>query len=160
VRRAILAVGLVLVMSSCGRSHSVERHPDVEGIVTAVDLHHVEVDGRSYPVSPRLRSFAAGTLQTVPLLWRAGQYVQLGLSGRTVLWIEGIGAVVQAPGRPPTVYFTEVLRRTRGDRAVFRDGTVLRLGPVHPPARLPARVQVEIDPALHAVRRLTAIPGS
>jgi hypothetical protein len=122
-------------------------------VVTAVDVHQVTVDGTSYPVSPKLRSFAAGTGQTVPLLWRAGQYVQIGLKGHTAVWIEGIGAVVRIEGHEPAVYFTEVLRRVSSGKAVFADGTVLRLGSARPPTRLPIRVQAEIDPTAHTIRR-------
>lgn len=136
------------------------RTADVEGVVTSVDFKHVSVDGVSYAVSPRLRSFAAGTLQTVPLLWRKGQYVQVGLSGRTASWIAGLGAVVSSPRHDPTVYFTEVLMRIDGGRAVFADGTTLRLdGAVLRPAHLPSRVRAEIDPRLHRVKVLGVESG-
>jgi hypothetical protein len=152
VRRLFAVASIAVLVGGCG-GHSSERRPDVEGVVTAVDVHQVTVDGTSYPVSPRLRSFAAGTGQTVPLLWRAGQYVQVGLKRHTAVWIEGIGAVVRVEGHPPAVYFTQVLRRVSGGKAVFADGTILRLGSTRPPAHLPVRVQVEIDPAAHAIRR-------
>ncbi len=131
------------------------RVPDVEGVVEEISFERITLDGgRSYGVSKELRSFSTYDLAAVPMLHRRGQYVQLGLDGGKVAWMAGIGVVVRAPGAAPVVFYNGYLLRVDGDRAIFRDGTVLRLGRgVESP--LPSgQLRAEIDPEAHAVRAL------
>jgi hypothetical protein len=131
------------------------RLPDVEGVVEEISFERITLDGgRSYRVSQELRSFSTYDLAAVPMLHRQGQYVQLGLDGRQVAWMAGIGVVVRAPGAAPVVFYNGYLLRVEGKRAVFRDGTVLRLGPgVESPVPF-GQLRAEIDPQAHAVRAL------
>jgi hypothetical protein len=55
-------------------------------------------------------------------------------------------------GAPPVVYYNGVLVRRDGPRAIFRDGTVLRLAAGVTPPVEQGLVRAEIDPALHTVR--------
>jgi hypothetical protein len=134
------------------------RLPDAEGIVEQISFDRITLDGgRSYGVQKDLQSFSTYDLAAVPMLQRLGQYVQLGLNGKKVAWLAGIGVVVRAPAVPPVVYFNGVLVRREGRRAVFRDGTVLQLGPgvaspVDPSPGEHRLVRAEIDPARHEVR--------
>ena len=130
------------------------RVPDVEGVVEQISFERITLDGgRSYEVRKDLQSFSTYDLAAVPMLHRLGQYVQLGLSGKKVAWMAGIGVVVRGAG-PPVVYYNGVLVRLDGDRAIFRDGTVLRLadGVTSPVDQ--GLVRAELDPALHRVRAL------
>jgi hypothetical protein len=99
-----------------------------------------------------LQSFSTYDLAAFPMLQRQGQYVQLGLRGRQAAWMAGIGVVVRKPGAPPVVYYNGVLLRLDGRRAIFRDGTVLRLADGVTPPVPQGLVRAEIDPALHTVR--------
>ena len=130
------------------------RYPDVEGVVEQISFEGITLDGgRSYEVRNDLQSFSTYDLGAVPMLHRLGQYVQLGLDGKKVAWMAGIGVVVRGAG-PPVVYYNGVLVRLDGDRAIFRDGTVLRLaGGVRSPVER-GLVRAEIDPAVHRVRAL------
>jgi len=129
------------------------RYPDAEGVVEQVSFERITLDGRrSYGVRKDLQSFSTYDLAAVPLLQRLGQYVQVGLTGEKVAWMAGIGVVVRRPDAPPVVYYNGVLVRLDGRRAIFRDGTVLRLAAgVTPPVRQ-GLVRAELDPAVHTVR--------
>ena len=131
------------------------RLPDAEGVVENISFTRITLDGgRSYPVSKTLQSFSTYDLAAVPMLQRQGQYVQLGLDGHTVTWMAGIGVVVRAPGQPPVVFYNGFLLRVEGRRAVFRDGTVLRLADGVTSPATGALVRAEIDPDRHEVRAL------
>ena len=129
------------------------RRPTDEGVVTAVSREKVTLDGRrTYKVSPTLKSFSTYTLATTPLLDKDGQYVHVGARGGTVYWIAGIADVLDG-----SVYYTGRLVQVEGDRAVMRDGTVLRLAPaakgteaVRPEGEVVAR----IDAGRHQVVEL------
>ncbi|MEW6471609.1 MAG: hypothetical protein AB1679_05020 [Actinomycetota bacterium] len=130
------------------------RYPDAEGVVEQISFDRITLDGgRTYAVSQDLQSFSTYDLAAVPMLHRRGQYVQLGLDGKKVAWMAGIGVVVRGAA-PPVVYYNGVLVRLDDDRAIFRDGTVLRLadGVTSPVDQ--GLVRAEIDPALHRVRAL------
>ena len=137
------------------------RIADDEGIVTALDVDGLSLtlDGkRSYQVSEQLRSFSALDLSIQPLADAKDAYVQVGLDGRTVVWLGRIARVV--PTDPPRVYyvgrFTRVEDSDEGRRIVFGEGTVLALGDgVEPPAGADGEIlQAEIDPA---ARRVVAL---
>jgi hypothetical protein len=130
------------------------RLPDAEGVVEQISFERITLDGdRSYGVRKDLQSFSTYDLGAVPMLQRLGQYVQLGLNGKKVAWMAGIGVVVRGDA-PPVVYYNGVLVRREDARAIFRDGTVLQLaaGVTAPVER--GLVRVELDPALHTVRSL------
>jgi hypothetical protein len=153
---------LLVVVGACSRGGGEElvldgrpRFPDVEGVVTEISFERITLDGgRSYRVSDQLRSFSTYDLAPVPMLHRKGQYVQLGLDGDEVAWMAGIGVVVRAPGRAPVVFYNGHLLRIEGRRAVFRDGTVLRLGKAVKSPVAEGFVRAEIDPFRHRVRSL------
>jgi hypothetical protein len=153
---------LVLVACSARDGHRLvldgrPRFPDAEGVVESVSFTRITLDGgRRYGVSKQLQSFSTYDLGAVPMLQRQGQYVQLGLDGRTAVWMAGVGVVVRVAGQAPVVFYHGHLLRTDGRRAIFRDGTVLRLaeGVTSPVGTGPVRA--EIDPARHEVRALVA----
>jgi len=130
------------------------RFPDAEGVVEKISFEQITLDGgRSYGVREDLQSFSTYDLAAVPMLHRLGQYVQLGLDGKKVAWMAMIGEVVRGAA-PPVVYYNGVLVRLDGDRAIFRDGTVLQLadGVTSPVDH--GLIRAELDPALHRVRSL------
>ena len=130
------------------------RVPDVEGVVEQISFEKVTLDGgRSYGVRKDLQSFSTYDLAAVPMLQRSGQYVHLGLDGKKVAWMAMIGEVIEGAASP-VVYYNGVLLRLEGDRAVFRDGTVLQLadGVISPVGT--GFVRAELDPSLHRVRAL------
>ena len=126
-------------------------------MVDQVSESHLTLDGHRYPLSSRLQAFSTYTLQAVPVLARRHQYVQVGLDDGTVVWLAAFGAVVEAPGVAPTVYYTGVFRRMERGRAVFRDGSVLRLADGTKAPQPGTRVRADIDPERHEVRALTAV---
>jgi hypothetical protein len=131
------------------------RIPDAEGVVEEISFDRITLDGgRSYGVSRQLASFSTYDLAAVPMLHRKGQYVQLGLDGRKVVWMAGVGVVVRVPGTAPVVFYNGDLLRVEGRRAIFRDGTVLRLGREVQSPRPSGPLRAEIDPAAHTVRAL------
>lgn len=160
-RAAAVALSLVLVLPACGgeRATAVKldgspRYPDDEGVVTAISFERLTLDGkRTYGVSKNLRAFSTYTRELEPMLSRDGQYVQLGIDDKKVVWMAGVAGVV--PTKPPAVYYVGGLTRIDGEhRAVFEDGTVLRLASG---VRRPAgngRVRAKIDPARHVVVEL------
>lgn len=131
------------------------RFPDDEGVATSLDFEEMTLDGsRKYRVSDNLRAFSTYDGELEPMLTRRNQYVQVGLEDDTVVWMAGIAEVVRLD--PPAVFYVgDLLQVDRRRRAIFRDGTVLRVaeGVVPPPN--PMRVQVRIDPARHHVVRFT-----
>ena len=158
----LLLVAGVLLLGGCTRSDADRlvldgspRHPDAEGVVEQISFDRITLDGgRSYDVAKDLQSFSTYDLAAVPMLHRLGQYVHVGLNGNEVEWMAGIGVVVRNPGVPPVVYYNGVLVRLDDDRAIFRDGTVLRLadGVTSPVER--GLVRAELDPSLHRVRAI------
>jgi hypothetical protein len=130
------------------------RHPDAEGVVTAVSLERLTLDGdRSWPLRRDLQSFSTYDLGAVPVLQRQGQYVQVGLRDKEVAWVAGIGVVVA--GQRPVVFYNGHLLRIDKGRAIFRDGTVLRLTDgLFIPRTMRGPIRAEIDPARHRVRAL------
>ncbi len=158
----LLVVVGVLLLGGCTKSDDDRlvldgrpRFPDAEGVVEDISFERITLDGgRSYGVSKELQSFSTYDLAAVPMLHRRGQYVQLGLDGKKVAWMAGIGVVVRTPAAPPVVYYNGVLVRLDADRAIFRDGTVLQLadGVTSPVDH--GFVRAELDPALHRVLAL------
>ena len=158
---AVLAAMALLTACSRGDASSDlvldgrPRPPDAEGVVEKISFEEITLDGgRTYEVSKELQSFSTYDLAAVPMLHRLGQYVHLGLDGKQVVWMAGIGVVVRTSGAPPVVYYNGHLLRREGRRANFRDGTVLQLAEgVTAPVET-GLVRAEIDPAHHEVRAL------
>ena len=134
------------------------RIADDEGVVTALDVdgRSLTLDGkRSYQVSDQLRSFSALDLSIQPLAGAKDAYVQVGLDGRTVVWLGRIAKLV--PTDPPRAFyvgrFSRVEDSDEGRTVVFGEGTVLALADgVEPPAGAEGQVlQAEIDPSAHRV---------
>jgi len=156
-----MIVAGLLLLPGCARSHEDRlvldgrpRIPDVEGVVEQISFERITLDGgRSFAIRKDLQSFSTYDLAAVPMLHRLGQYVQLGLDGKKVEWMAGIGVVVRSVA-PPVVYYNGILVRLDGDRAIFRDGTVLQLadGVTSPVEN--GLVRAELDPSLHRVRNL------
>jgi hypothetical protein len=125
------------------------RIPDDEGVLSAVTVDRVTIDGkRHYPVSDGLKSFSTFDRRLQPLLGFEGRYVQVGLRKGQVVWLGGIAPVV--PGG--FVYYSGTVRKVDAERrAYFADGTVLRLadGVEAPPKG--RMVQARIDAAAHRV---------
>lgn len=131
------------------------RFPDAEGVVEDISRQRITLDGdRTYKVSKNLASFSTYDLSTTPMLHRKGQYVHLGLDGDTAEWMAGIGVVVRVPGEAPVVYFNGYLLHVADERAVFRNGTVLRLADGVKSPVDQGLLRAEIDPARRVVRRL------
>jgi hypothetical protein len=156
----VLVVGVLVLVAGCDSSgdevvalDGSPRHPDDEGVVTAISFERITLDGRrSYDVSRKLLAFSTSTRELEPMLLRDGQYVQIGLDGRTMVWMAGVAAVV--PTDPPAVYYVGRLVAVEdGRRAVFADGTVLRLAP-GVVQRERRRFRARIDPARHVVVEL------
>ncbi|MDQ1402044.1 MAG: hypothetical protein QOG03_360 [Actinomycetota bacterium] len=159
-RLLVVAAAVALVMTGAVGCRSTSkpvvnldgspRIPDDQGVVTAVSRQRLTLDGtRTYPISPGLQAFSTYTLTVVSVLERKGQYVQIGLNGKTVVWLANIAAVL--PTTPPAVYYQGRLLRIDRTGAVFRDGTVLRLAPELHPSFTTGRVQARLDPARHVV---------
>ncbi len=130
------------------------RFPDAEGVVEQISFERITLDGgRSYEVRKDLQSFSTYDLAAVPMLHRLGQYVHLGLDGKEAAWMAGIGVVVRGPA-PPVVFYNGFLLRLDGDRAIFRDGTVLKLADGVTSPVESGLLRAELDPALHRVRAL------
>lgn len=139
-----------------GRPHA----PSDEGLLSALTKTSLSLDSRrTYALSPKAMAFAATTLQRVPLGGRLGQYVQVGVTRRTVVWVATFSAVVQLPGKPLLAFHIGTLNRIDAHhRAVFADGAVLRLDPAAAiPAPLPAKVRADIDVAAHRTRELVQL---
>ena len=157
----LLLVAGLLLLSGCAKRHDERlvldgrpRIPDVEGVVEQISFDRVTLDsGRSFPVQKDLQSFSTYDLAAVPMLHRLGQYVQLGLNGKKVAWMAGIGVVVRGAA-PPVVYYNGVLLRLESDRAIFRDGTVLQLADGVTSPVQSGQVRAELDPSLRRVRVL------
>jgi hypothetical protein len=161
-RLPLLLAAAALVLGGCGRgvAHPLvldgrPRLPDAEGVVEQISFERITLDGgRTYGVHSDLQSFSTYDLAAVPMLHRLGQYVQLGLDGKKVAWMAGIGVVVRTGDAPPVVYYNGTLLRRRGQQLFFRDGTVLRLadGVTSPVEQ--GLVRAEIDPLRHSVQAL------
>ena len=152
-RRRVLAVGrvatLLLLLAACAGEPQLDvlggrpRYPSAEGVVESVTIEDITLrGGRRFPLAEELASFSTYTLEPIPLVHRVGQYVHVGLEDGAVTWVSTIGAV----GDRETVVYAGKLLHVDGERrAIFSDGTVLRLAEgVEPPA-VGTRVRAEID---------------
>lgn len=153
---------LLLALACCSRRQTTdysktERFPDAEGIVTSVDFERIRLDEDPPHVIDRsVQSFSTYNGKVAPLLSWKSKYVHLGLGDRgRVIWVSGIGVVVDDP-ETPVVYYTEgvVERVDSKGRVIFQDGTVLTLdGSVEKPAPK-SKVTAKIDPQKERVIEL------
>ena len=135
MRLVVAVAALGVSVTACfggGQPRSVldagPRVPDAEGEVTDVSPQRIVLSGRrSFAIAPTVQSFTTRTHDLAPLSGWRGKYVHIGLDDeQEVVWIAGIGVVIQAP--PRRVLYTGVFERLDSEgRAVFSDGTVLRL---------------------------------
>jgi hypothetical protein len=157
---AVLLLGTACSSSSSGRValDGSPRFPDREGVVTEVSLSGLTLNGHDrFTVDRRLQCFSTYTLESVPLLGRKNQYVQVGIKGHRVVWMASFAAVIRLPGQRPVVYYTgHLVKVDVQHRAIFRDGTVLRLGSnvSAPPGT--AVLRAEIDTSTQRVVNLVA----
>lgn len=132
------------------------RFPDDEGIATSVDRRSITLDGaRTYEVSDELRSFSTYTRELEAMVGRKGQYVQIGLDGRTMVWMAGVSRVIDVAGAP-TVFYIGRFRRTSKGRFVFADGTTFAPSPGVAPPGTRSDVTVRIDPKTHRIIEITS----
>lgn len=169
MRWAAPLLAAALVWSGCGSGgdgdvrDGTPRYPDDEGVATELTTASITLDGeRTYAVSDRLAAFNTYTLELEPMLGREGQYVQIGLDGDTMVWMAGIGAVVDLD--PPSAFYVgeleEVIDGDDGRRAVFVDGTVLRLSPEVDVPESDGPLQARIEVARHEVIELRTTLGA
>jgi hypothetical protein len=165
VRRELVVLAVALLsLVACDRGGdsarvSLDGSPriaDDEGIVTAVDLSSITLDGtRTYTVEDDLVSFSNIDLQPVPLLYTDGQYVQIGADGHTARWIATLAKPL--PLDPPVVLYSGVVRSVDDGRLVFANGTVLELARgVDARGVDGKRVDVRLQPATRRVTEVEA----
>jgi hypothetical protein len=164
VRRDLVAAALVLVLAGCGGKGrdgvSLDGSPriaDDEGIVTAVDLSSVTLDGaRTYLVDDDLVSFSDIDLRPVPLLFTEHQYVQIGADGHTARWIAAVARPVMTD--PPVVLYSGTVKTVDGSHLVFTNGTVLTVGDDVDVSRSRGKqVQVSLVPDTHSVTEVEVL---
>ena len=119
------------------------RPPDREGIVEEVSLEDIRIDGQRYELSKKLLAFSTYTLTAIPVLATEGSYVHLGVEDGKAVWVAQIAQPLRSASGSTFVY-EGTIRRVRGDRVEFGDGTVLRATVEIPPVG--SRIQVTIDP--------------
>lgn len=123
-----------------------------EGEVTEVTLERIILDNdRSYEISPKVESFLASSKKIAPILSTDNRYVQLGLdSSKVVVWISTVGVIART--EPPAALYSGVfIKKDSSGRAVFKDGTVLKVASGVDFPRANKKVAVKIDPARHEI---------
>jgi hypothetical protein len=134
------------------------RYPDDEGVLRGLTRRELVLDERHYKVTENLQAFSASTMETVGLGNRLSQYAQIGVNGKTAVWIAMYSAVAQLPGRPALAFHIGTLSRVAKDRVVFKDGSVLKLRHnSRTPAQPGAVVRAEIDVKRHRVDKLIVL---
>lgn len=169
VAGAVLCVG-ALLLGACSsgppaphiKLDGSPRYADDEGVISKFDENtlRITIDGRRrYDISEKARVFATSTLQPVGLRGRTGQYVQVGLTKKKVVWVATFTQTVQFANTPALAFEIGTLARVDAHRrAVFRDGTVLKLAPgTRLPTKLPAKVRADIDAGTHSIRELVQL---
>lgn len=134
------------------------RFPDIEGVVTDVSFERLVLDGdRTHLIDTDVESFTTRGHSVTPLLSWKNKYVHVGLGeDGAILWIAGIGIV---SGDPPRVIYTGIFERVARGRAVFKDGTTLRLAGGVKPSPRGRETVATIDPAEDVVVALTEQPA-
>jgi hypothetical protein len=161
----VVAFVLLVAFVSCGGGATKgvleaggPRIPNDEGVVTDASFQRIQLGGtRPYAIAANVESFIAASHRVTSLLAWKGKFVQIGLdSGKNVIWIAGIGTVVQ--GNPPLVYYSGIVDRfdkTRY-RVYFRDGTVLRATAAVGAPEIGRRILCQLDASRGVVTKISA----
>ena len=163
-----LALGLALAvgLAACSGGGSKEpvvkldgspRFSDQEGVVQKADRSGITLDGnRTYDVDSKLIAFSTFNRAPVRLGSTVGEYVQVGIKDKTVVWLARIGPVAtQADGHSSVVY-QGTLVKVDGRRLIFKDGTVLTLAAgLKAPADAKGPTIASINPVQHVVEGAT-----
>ncbi len=166
MRPALVVLALLLGFAGCSNQSTVAepvvrldgtaRIPDDEGVATSLDRNSITLDGkRTYTVSDDLRSFSTYTRELEPMLGRRGQYVQIGVRGREMVWMAGIARLIEVEG-DPAVYYTGRFRERLESRFVFVDGTTFFAPAEVDPPGTKSEVTVRIDPRTHRIVEITS----
>lgn len=160
----LLVAAIGLVAAGCSREPATQspesvfgkgpRFPSDEGVVTEIDFERVVLEGpRGYKISPEVQSFSTYNGKVIPLVHHKGRYIQLRLDNerRLVIWISVIGQVIPQPAGPRVTYVGVFEKVDDKRRAVFKDGTVLKLGDEVTAPEAGQRVGVRIDSARREV---------
>ena len=159
--RSVAVIAASALAASCGSDSSPvvkldgsPRIPDAEGVVQSATAGGLRLDGnRSFAVSKKLIAFSTYDREPVQLARVRGSYVQVGIKGRTVVWLARIGLVTLGATGKSVVQYQGNLVRISGRRMSFRDGTVLRLAPeLDAPAHVSGPTFATIDPKRHVVQ--------
>ena len=132
-RFGFLVVSIALASGACSAAAPIDyrtavRYPDDQGIVTAVSLEEMTIDGRSaYAISEDIQSFSTRDHQTTPIVDWKESYVHVGFDASgNLAWVAGIGIVVE-DDEARVVLYRGVLSSTDDDgNSIFEDGTVFR----------------------------------
>jgi hypothetical protein len=142
---------LFTVTAACNRGETSvlaegPRVPDAEGVATDISFEQVVIDSNeTYKILRTVESFATHSHDITPLLSWKDKYVHLGLDDDNgVLWIAGIGLVPKKDD--PRVIYSGVFQELVGGRAVFKDGTTLRLASGVKAPKKGVRAEALIDP--------------
>ena len=131
------------------------RVPDDAGIVDAVSVEEITIDGRERPLSKYLQSFSTYKLTVVPVLQSEGAYVHVGVTRGQVVWLAVVAKPLPKDGGGSAAFYTGTVVRTDEDGVVFQDGTVLdRASGLDEPVA-GAVVLAEIDPETDRIVALT-----
>ncbi|MGQ0434040.1 MAG: hypothetical protein ACT452_16740 [Microthrixaceae bacterium] len=160
VRGAVAVVAVALATACSSASSGVDplrldgspRVPDAEGIASIARPDLIEVSGQQYKVSPDLIVFSTHDLSVTPLVRWEGSYVQVGLRGKTVVWLAGVAGIMT--GEPPSADLSGQVASIDGDRLVLRGGTVLTLGGGVEAPGPGSLVIVRLDPIRGVVREV------
>lgn len=147
---AAVLVCVAVVACSSNAITSKLRIPSDEGVVTAVSVLKITLDGkRTFAINRDVESFTASSHTVTALRAWKGRYVHVGLdSGRRIKWVAGLA--IAPRGDHPTIFYTGKFGQYNGDYIVMQDGTAQRLARgVRPKLSTGDGVLVLIDPKVH-----------
>lgn len=132
--------------------------PSDEGVVTAVTFASITLEGaRTYEISKSVESFTTNEHRVTPLVHWLDRYVHLGVNKEKVaLWVAGIGIVPKGVEDHRVVYSGVFNKLDAKGRAVFADGTVLKLGPGVTPPEPGKQVLVYLDAIAKQIVQIAA----
>lgn len=154
MRQLFLVAAFAVVGAACTRGEpqtileaGQPRFPDAEAVVTDISFERLVLDdGKSYAIHPEVESFTTRGHAITPLLTWTQRYVHVGLNDEgEVVWIAGIG-VVPAGQEDGRVFYTGVFQEMQQGRAVFEDGTTLKLAEGSRPPSKGIEILARIDP--------------
>jgi hypothetical protein len=154
----LLLAALVAAGCSPGEAESIleqgPRFPDAEGVVTDINFESVRLDDKSsFPINNEIESFNSRTHKIKALLSWKGWYVHLGLNReRQAVWISGLAVTPEAD--PSSALYAGAFEKVDKGRAIFADGTVLRLASGVKTPTKGTKTSVTIDTKAHRVSKL------